>query len=286
VYVPAANWTLFFGTALLALGFQSSDALAGAYGIAVSATMVLAGLLVLLTPTILQRVPRWLLYPMLAGICLVDLIFFSSNIFRVFENGWVPIAIAVVIYVVMSTWSEGRRLLNWSIGRQQLALDEFNRALSEQPIERAAGTAVYLANEASSIPLTLVQQLKFHRFLHERVIILTFARAEIPRLANEQRIECRQLEHGIIRVTARYGFMERPDAIGALRAAEYHGIVYEPNTTTYVVGRTTPNVTRAQGLPMWRKRLYALMARNTRIGYEYFGVPTHRLLEIGNQVDL
>jgi KUP system potassium uptake protein len=286
VYVPAANWIVFIGTALLALGFRSSDALAGAYGIAVSATMVLAGLLVLLTPMVLPGVPRWLLLPTLVIISLVDLAFFAANITRVVDNGWIPLAMAAVIFMIMSTWSEGRRLLNWTIGRQQMTLDDFKKILHEQPLERAAGTAVYLANEASIIPLTMMQQLKFHRFLHERTIILTFARAEVPRLSNDERISCDSIADGVVRITARYGFMERPDTISALRAAERHGIAYEPNTTTYVVGRTTPNVTTGTGLAMWKKRLYALMARNTRVGYEYFGVPTHRLLEIGHQVDL
>ena len=109
---------------------------------------------------------------------------------------------------------------------------------------------------------------------------------ELPRVSNEERIKCESLAEGVVRITARYGFMERPDTKNALRAAEPHGIAYEPTTTTYVVGRTTPNITAGMGLAMWRKRLYTLMARNTRVGYEYFGVPTHRLLEIGNQVDI
>jgi KUP system potassium uptake protein len=286
VYVPAGNWILFIGTAVLVLGFRSSDSLAGAYGIAVSTTMLMAGLLVLLVPMVVPGVPRWLLLPMLATICIVDLAFFCSNIIRVVDNGWVPIVLAAVVFVIMSTWSEGRRLLNWNISRQRMTLGQFHHTLSKQPLERAAGTAVYLSNEASIIPVTLVQQLKFHRFLHERTIILTFARAELPRVPNEERIKCESLAEGVVRITARYGFMERPDTKNALRAAEPHGIAYEPTTTTYVVGRTTPNITAGMGLAMWRKRLYTLMARNTRVGYEYFGVPTHRLLEIGNQVDI
>jgi KUP system potassium uptake protein len=160
------------------------------------------------------------------------------------------------------------------------------RALHEAPPERVPGTAVYLTNEASIIPLPLVQQLKFHRFLHERVIILTFVRADVPRLPSEARLRCDIIGAGIYRLTASYGFMERPDTVAALRTAERIGLEYEPASTFYVVGRTTPLVTTKPGLPMWRKRFYTFMARNTRVGYEYFRVPTNRLLEIGTHIEI
>jgi KUP system potassium uptake protein len=285
VYVPAANWIVFAGTVLLVLGFQSSGALASAYGIAVSATMLLAGILVVLAPPPL-RAPLWVLLPLFIGISLVDLAFFSANIVRAWDGGWVPIAVAVALFLAMSIWREGRRQLNWTVSRQQTPLAEFTGGLRSAPPERAAGTAVYLTNEANAIPLSLVQQLRFHRFLHERVIILTFARTEAPRIPSETRLSCDILGDRIYRITARYGFMERPDTVGVLRAAERLGIEYEPDTTFYVVGRTTPVVTDKKGLSMWRKRIYTLMARNTRVGYEYFRVPNHRLLEIGAQIEI
>lgn len=285
VYVPAVNWVVFAGTVLLVVGFRSSDALASAYGIAVSATMLLAGLLVLLAP-ISVRIPRFVLLAALIMISLVDLAFFASNVVRAWEGGWIPMAIAGVLFVLMSTWREGRHRLNWIINCEQTPVSDFTRSLREAPPERAPGTAIYLTNEASSIPLALQQQLRFHRFLHQRVIILTFARTETPRVPNHSRLSCDLLGEGIYRLTARYGFMERPDTVGALREAERLGIEYEPATTFYVVGRTTPLVTEKKGLSMWRKRLYALMARNTRVGYEYFRVPTQRLLEIGTQVEM
>jgi KUP system potassium uptake protein len=286
VYVPAANWTVFVGTVLLVLGFQSSDALAGAYGIAVSATMLLGGMLVLLEPSTIQAIPRVLRYPLLCAISLIDLAFFSSNALRAFDTGWIPLAMAALMFLIMWTWSEGRCELNWTVNRQQLPVEDFRREIKEQPPERTQGTAVYLTNEASTIPMPLVQQLKFHRFLHQKIIILTFARIEVPRLSNEERIRIEPIAQGVVRVTARYGFMERPDTLSALRSAARIGLDYDPSDTYYVVGRTTPVVTNRKGLSMWRKRLYALMARNTRLGYEYFGVPSGRLLEIGTRVEI
>ncbi len=286
VYVPTANWTVFVGTVLLVVGFQSSDALAGAYGIAVSATMLLGGALVLIAPATIEAIPRSIRYPLLGLISFIDLAFFSSNVVRAFDTGWIPLAMAALIFAIMWTWSEGRCELNWTVSRQQLPLADFRRAMQEQPPERAPGTAVYLTNEASTIPMPLVQQLKFHRFMHRQVIILTFSRTEVPRLSDEERIRIEPIADGVVRVSARYGFMERPDTLGALRNAASRGLDYDPYATYYVVGRTTPIVTHKKGVPVWRKRLYALMARNTRLGYEYFGVPTDRLLEIGTRVEI
>jgi KUP system potassium uptake protein len=286
IYVPAANWIVFFGTILLVLGFQSSDALASAYGIAVSATMLLAGLLVIQW-RLSQPIPhRWAWIMVLGFITTIDIAFFGSNVLRAVDGGWVPIGTALLIYTIMSTWNEGRRQMNWSMALKQTSAADFIRALQMNPPQTVAGTAVYLTNESSSIPRALTQQLAFQRVLHDRVIILTFARAEVPRIAPQERVRVEALAPGLYRVTARYGFVEQPDTISALRLAERAGLAYEPNNTSYVVGRTSPLVTSKKGLARWRKRLYALLARNTRIGYEYFGIPTHRLIEIGMQAEL
>jgi KUP system potassium uptake protein len=171
---------------------------------------------------------------MLLLVTFVDLAFFCANITRVVDNGWVPIAIAAAIFVVITTWSEGRRLLKWTVGRQKMTLDDFKLILREQPLERIEGTAVYLPNEAGTILLTLVQQLGFHRFPNERAIILTFASAEVPWISSDELIRCENLADGVVRITARYG------------------VQYDPNTTTYIVGRTTPKVTSGTGLLKWK----------------------------------
>lgn len=286
IYVPAANWFIFGGTVALVLGFRSSDALASAYGIAVSATMLLAGLLVIQWHSTKKSRYRVALLALLGLVTCVDLAFFCANISRALDGGWVPISTALLIYGIMSTWSDGRRQLNWVVAREQVPASEFLKSLVESPPGRAAGTAVYLTNEATSIPRALVQQLRFHRQLHERVVILTFARVESPRISTDERVRVETLADGLYRVTARYGFMEQPDTVSALRLAERYDLEYRANETVYVVGRTTPLVTHRQGTSMWRKRLYVLLARNTRVGYEYFNVPAHRLLEIGSRVEL
>lgn len=286
IYVPAANWFTLAGTLILVVSFQSSSALAGAYGIAVSATMLLAGVLVTILAYVRFPTRRFVVIPLLVLIGIVDLIFFVSNAMRAVDDGWVPLAIAILISMLMYTWRDGRRDLNWEMSRRQMPLPEFLRALREHPPIRTLGTVVYLTNEATTIPPALVQHMKFHGVLHERVIILTFARLNAPRASQDERVTWEELAPGVYKLIARYGFLEQPDTISALKLAARTGLAYEPNTTCFVVGRTTPSISDRKGMALWRKRLYVFMARNTRVGYEYFGVPSHRLLEVGSQVKI
>jgi KUP system potassium uptake protein len=286
IYVPSVNWTLMLGTALLVIGFGSSEALAGAYGIAVSATMSLAGIMMVALTFLQQGRHRIALLTLLVAISIVDLAFFCSNALRVTEGGWIPIVTALGVYTLMATWREGRRLLNWTVAREQTSSADFIKGLERDPPNRVPGTAVYLTGEASIIPRPLIQQVRLQRSLHERSIVLTFVRAEVPRLTPEERVAVATLAPGIFRVVARYGFMEQPDAVAALRLADEQGLKFDPGSTMYVVGRNTPIVTGKRTMAMWRKRLFALMARNSQVAYRYFGVPTHRLLEVGGQTEL
>lgn len=286
IYVPAANWVLLLGTVVLVLVFGSSEALASAYGIAVSATMLLAGIMVALLAYARNGTRNNALCCLLVAICLIDLAFFCANSMRVLDGGWVSIVVALGAYFVMSTWNEGRRTVNWAMARQQIPLRDFLQSLSDHPPVRLKGTAVYLTNEANSVPRALVQQLKLQGAMHERLVILTFVRAEAPRLTPEERLEVSLLAPDIHRVTAKFGFMEQPNTLSALRLADKLGLPFEPEKTVYVVGRTTPLPMHRKGMSIWRKRLYALMARNSRAGYHYFGVPPHLLLEIGSYSEL
>jgi KUP system potassium uptake protein len=286
VYVPTVNWLLFAGTMTLILVFQSSSALAGAYGIAISSTMLIDGILVIMLLRVRNEPRHRPIGVVLALIVGLETAFFFSNLLKLDNGGWLPIALALIAYILMTTWQEGRRTLNWLIAKEQMPVRDFQAMIAAEPPHRVEGTAVYLAAEAGGMPRALLNNLRFNRVLHERNVLLTFVRPEVPRVPHEERVEIQTLGPGLCRVIARYGFMETPNVVAALRAAEERGIAYEPEHTVYVVGRENPVFATGSGMPLWRKRLFAFMGRNSQLAAIHFGVPSHRLLEVSSQVRL
>lgn len=286
VYLPAMNWLLFAGTVMLVLGFRSSSGLAGAYGIAVASDMVMVSIMViLLMRTVQWRYQRWIT-AVLGCILLIELIFFCSNLLKFFDGGWLPLLIAGCAFLLMSTWYEGRKTLNWLLTSQQVSTRDFLNALEKSPPRRAPGTAVYLVSEASGVPRALTQNLRFNGVLHERNLLFTFTSAEVPNVPAAERVTVQTMAPDLYRVIARYGFMETPNIVAALRAAADQGLEYRPDETTYVVGRENPVITTGSDMPIWRKRLFALMGRNAQLAAVHYGVPAHRVIEIGSQVRL
>lgn len=286
VYVPTVNWLLFAGTMTLMLAFRSSSALAGAYGIAISSTMLIDGMLVIMLLRVRREPRRRPIGVLLVLIVAIELAFFLSNLLKFDDGGWLPIAVAICAYILMSTWQEGRRTLNWLVAKEQMPVRDFQALIEKNPPHRVEGTAVYLAAEAGGMPRALLNNLRFNRVLHERNVLLTFVRPEVPYVSPHERLEIQSLGPGLCRIIARYGFMETPNVIAALRAAEERGFAYEPEHTVYVVGRENPVFAMGSGMPLWRKRLFALMGRNSELAAIHYGVPSHRLFEVGSQVKL
>lgn len=286
VYVPSINWILFVGTALLVLAYRSSSALTGAYGLAVSCAMLIDGILVVLLLRFTRSPNHRIKIGILLAVFLLDIAFVASNSLKIPSGGWLPIFIAFSAFVVMTTWSEGRRTLSWLVAREQTPLRDFLAMLEKQPLQPVPGTAVYLLSDASGVPRALTQNIRFNHVIHERNIWLTFLHPEVPSVAAEQRIEVQTVTPYIQRVIARYGFMETPNVINALRAAGEQGVIFKPEETIYVVGHENPLLTRGSGMPMWRKRLFAIMSRNSQMAAAHYGVPAHRVFEVGSQIKL
>ena len=286
IYVPSVNWLLFAGTMIVVLSFRSSAALAGAYGIAISSAMLLDAVMVLMLFHVRRQTGKGSLTGVLVCLVAVDLAFFFSNLLKFPDGGWLPIGAAIIVYVLMSTWQEGRRALNWQIAKEQMPVREFLELIEKDRPARVEGAAVYLASEAGGVPRALLNNLRFNRVLHERNVMLTFVRPEVPHCTPEDRVEVQNLAPGLWRVIARYGFMETPNVVSALRAAEEKGLAYEPDGTVYFVGRENPVFSTGSGMPLWRKRLFALMGRNAQLAAIHYGVPNHRMLEVGSQVKL
>ena len=284
VYVPVVNWLLFGGIVALILAYQSSSALAGAYGIAISSTMLIDGILVIMLLRVRREPRSAVTIAALVLVVAVEFAFFASNTLKIVHGGWLPIAAAIIAYILMSTWHEGRRTLTWLISKEQMPVYDFLALIKKDPPQRVEGTAVYLASESGGMPRALLNNLRFNRVLHERNLLLTFVRPEVSFVAPEERIEIQHIAPMLSRVIAHYGFMETPNVIAALRAAEEKGIAYEPEQTVYVVGRENPVFTVGTGMPLWRKRLFAFMGRNSQLAAVHFGLPPHRTLEVSSQV--
>jgi KUP system potassium uptake protein len=286
VYVPSINWILFIGTLLLVLAYRSSSALTSAYGLAVAGAMLIDGVLVILLLRFTRSRNHSLKIAVLTIVLILDIAFVAANSLKIPSGGWLPLVIAIVAFIFMSTWSEGRRLLSWLVAREQVPMRDFLATLTEHPPEKVPGTAVYLVSDAGGVPRALSQNIRFNRVIHDRNILLSFLHPEVPRVPPEERIEVQNVAPGIERVIARYGFMETPNAVAALRAAADHGIPYKPEETTYVVGHDSPVITRTSGMALWRKRLFAIMSRNSQLAAVHYGVPSHRVFEVGSQVKL
>jgi KUP system potassium uptake protein len=286
VYVPGINWALMAGAILLTLAFQHSDNLAGAYGVAVSTTMLITTLMLYM---VMQARWRWSPSAALAVIMpflVLDLAFFSSNALKILHGGWISLLVAAVAYLFMTTWKEGREVLRKKLVGQNVSEEHFLQDLDRNKPLRVPGLAIFLAGHAGGIPRTLLHNFKHNRIIHERVILLTVHTEEVPRVDEKERIETRILGQGFYRIILRFGFGEHPDLPHVLKKVNLEGIDFHPMNTTFFLGRETMIVSSKGTMPVWRKLLFAAMSRNALDASKFFRLPPNRVVEIGIQVEL
>jgi len=286
IYIPEVNMALMIGCLLVVLGFRSSSALGAAYGIAVTGTMAITTILYYL----LAR-SRWNWSPLKAGSFLVffliiDLGFFSSNALKVLHGGWVPIAIGLVIFTLMTTWHSGRRIVLKLLIRGSLPIEMFLNSVAEHKPVRVSGTAVFMTSDPDGAPLVLLHHLKHNKVLHEHVVLLSVLFANVPEIPEDERLSVVAMREGFWRVKARYGFMETASVPALLARARADGLVAEPMKTTYYLGRERliPDPNSRQHLAGWRKKLFIFMSRNSRTATEFFQIPPNRVVELGAQI--
>lgn len=287
IYIPAVNWTLMLATIALVTGFGSSSGLAAAYGVAVATTMVITALIV----RFVMR-EHWHWHPLaVAGLTViflaVDLAFFGANILKVGAGGWIPLAAGLTVLTVMITWRRGRELVTTHLLAQATPLPSFLEKLATQPPQRVPGTAVFMSGRLFPAPPTLIHHLEHNKVLHEQVVILTVLTEDIPRVPASERIELKRLGQGFYRLIVRYGFMQSPNVPVILRECEPLGLVTSPETTTYYLGRETLISTeKVSGMPRWREKLFAFMARNALQATAFYNLPPDRVVELGQQVEI
>ncbi|CAN7396567.1 potassium transporter Kup [Variovorax sp. LjRoot290] len=284
VYVPVVNWLLMAGVLLLVLGFRTSSALSAAYGIAVSITMVTT---TLLAGVVAYRLWRWNRVAVVVGVlafAVIDITFVVANSLKVFDGGWLTLAVAVLVMVLFTTWAKGRRLGLEAAAAQSMPLEPFVESLAANMPHRVRGTAVFLNSDADAVPHALLHNLKHNQVLHEQVIVLRVLACHTPRVDARQRIEARSLGHGVWVVTARHGFMERPDVPEFIRILAYQqGLACESMSTSYFVSRASLGDKPLPGMNPVRRALFGWLQRNAGRASDYFEIPGNRLVELGQR---
>lgn len=286
IYMPQVNGFLMVACIGLVLGFQSSSRLAGAYGIAVSLTM--------LTTTILffsaaRRLWHWSIAR--AGlVCslfvVVELAFVLANGLKLWQGGWFPLAVGLFIFAGMTSWKKGRQILRAKLAESYLPFDLFLKDIDSPHLHRVPGTAVFMSGNPSGTPIALLHNLRHNKVLHERVVILTIVNQDVPFVDESERVRVERVRPDIHRVIGRYGFMEQPNIPELLESCAAHGLPLAPAQITFFLSRETIIPKSGPGLARWRRQLFAAISRNAQSATAFFQLPPNRVVELGMQVEV
>src|SRR5271156_1769541 len=284
IYMPRVNGLLLIGVLLLVAMFRSSSALASAYGIAVTGTMVVTCMMAFI---VIWKMWRWSLLAAAALITpflLIDLTFLSANMLKVVQGGWVPLALGGLVMLVMYTWRRGTRILYDKTRRLETPLDDLVRVLERKPPQRVPGTAVFLTSDPKSAPTALMHTLKHYKVLHEKNVILSVETTHTPRVEADQRVRIEPVGSTFTRILLRFGYMETPNIPRQLAIARKLGWQFDIMSTSFFLSRRTLRPAPHSGMPRWQDRLFISLARSANDATDYFQIPTDRVVEVGTQV--
>lgn len=285
IYLPAINWLLLIGVLVLVVQFKTSSAMAAAYGIAVTGTMVVTTLLAYIVVRHRWNWSRALALTAILPFLTLDLIFFGANILRVIEGGWVPLVIAAAIGLLIRTWVRGKGIVKAFEKRQSIPLTDLATALEKRPPERVAGTAVFLTANPQATPGALLHNLKHNKVLHERNLIVSVRTADRPSVPADMRAQVERVNDDFSSVVLTYGFMESPDVprdLGIGAKTEQLGL--DPMRTSFFIGRNTIKPDAEKGMPPWQDRIFMFLQRNASDPTDFLKIPPDKVLELGEQV--
>jgi KUP system potassium uptake protein len=230
---------------------------------------------------------RWRAIPLVAVFLTFDLAFFGANLLKFFSGGWVPLGMAVLIFLVMTTWKKGRAMLARSVADRLLPIDMFLADLASTKPPRVPGIAVFMSSNPNGVPIVLLHHWKHNQMLHETVVLLSVISETMPEVPVRDRIQFKDLGQGFFHLGAHYGFMQTPNVPDVLqRASALYALPYVAGKTSYYLGRETLLATKKSGMQQWRKTLFSFISRNSRSATQYFGIPPDRVVELGMQIDL
>ena len=286
IFLPRINSLLLIGVVVLVVVFKSSNALASAYGIAVTTTMVVDATLGFI---VIWKLWKW--SPWLAGITIIpflmiDFTFFSANLLKLFDGAYAPLTFGFLLILLMATWRKGTRILSEKTRQGEVPLEVLIHSLEKKPPHIVAGTAVFLTSDPESAPTSLLHNLKHNKILHEKNVVLTVSTGDTPRVSDKDRIQVEQLSPRFIRVSMKFGYMETPNVPRGLAIARKHGWAFDIMSTSFFVSRRSIKVAAQSGMPLWQDQLFIALARNAYDATSYFQIPTGRVVEVGTQVSV
>ena len=284
IYLPQVNALLAVGVLILVMAFKTSDNLASAYGIAVTGTFLCTSILAVVVFRRQYGWSRWLALSVFGALSVIDVTFFASNLMKVVEGGWVPLAMGAALIALMTSWQRGRALLFARWQQDSLPLASFLARLPASRTVRVPGLAVFLSGNPDFVPGALLHNLKHNKVLHERVLFVNVKNEDVPEIAADKRMELTELAPGIHRVSLHYGFLESPNIPRALEELGPHGVKFDPMTASYFLGRELLVAATVPIMPLWRLWLFLVMARNSVPVTEFFRIPPDRVVELGVRV--
>ncbi|MYM33071.1 potassium transporter Kup [Duganella sp. FT94W] len=286
IYIPAVNWLQLIVVLLAVVGFGSSDKLAGAYGIAVTATMLATTVLTFFVIRYRWHLPLALCIGATGLFLTLDIALFSASTLKLFHGGWFPLLLGVVLFTVMLTWKRGRQLVFENLQKHAIPLEDFLASLFVAPPTRVYGTAIFMRGESDGVPHALLHNLSHNKVLHERVVFVTVHIVEEPYVAAADQAKITDLGHQCYQLNIYYGFKDEPDIPRVMQLCERLGLPFEMMETSFFIARQTVISAPGQGMATWREHLFVAMSRNARGAADYYQIPPNRVIELGTQVEI
>ena len=286
IYIPRINWLLFSAVVLLTIMFGSSANLASAYGISVSAAMVVDATLAFVVLRTVWRWPLWTAVLVIGPFLFIDLSFVAANAMKIASGGLVPIVLGALLVTTMVTWRRGTAILAEKSRRQEVSLSDLVRRFEAKPPHRVPGTAIFLTGDPDGAPSALLHNLKHNKIIHERNIILTIKTEQTPRVSAEDRVTIEELSETFQRVTMTFGYMETPNILKGIAACRRQGLAFDIMSTSFFMSRRTLKASAHSGMPIWQDKLFIALAGSANSATDYFHIPAERVVEIGAQVTI
>ncbi len=286
IYVPAANWSLMIATIGLVAGFGSSSQLAAAYGVAVTATMLISTILFYYVASDIWKWNRTALNVMISFFAVIDLSFFGASMTKLLHGAWFPLLIGFAVFSVMVTWNQGRMLLLKQLKERTLTVEEFMQSILLQQPQRVTGQAIYLTANPDTIPMAMLHNLRHNKVLHSEVALFHFSLERVPRVIGSNKVEVTKLSDGFFKVIARYGFLEYPNITQVIDLANRQGLHFKPEAISFFLSREKIVTGLKSKMAVWRKKLFAIMARNALSATAYYNLPAGQVIEIGLLVQI